>query len=180
MTTKVRHDANTGQGYGLTKARLHFPRQMGSVYPYIEIDEDLEEFEDQETEQAISKNVINHMKTDFYAFKEPFYYVAGNTKLADCFDRPEKILKEIKRLEEVLTTSTLTKKPKKHATLGPSFPQGVGNFKRTGSKRGYFSSPPKVQIDIETIPNYEDEDDPIDNLKDLARKQDITKGNFSV
>ena len=180
MTTKVRHDANTGQGYGVTKAVFHVPRQSGDVYPYIDDDSDLEKFTDDDTEESISSKVYTPMKTDFYSKKDPFYFAAGNTKLSDCFFRTDKVLREVHAMGDSMSPIPASKKSRTSAASGASFPQGVSNFRRTGSKRGYFSAPPKVKVDIETIPNYEDEDDSIDNLEDLARKQDMLKGNFSV
>lgn len=180
MTTKLRYDANTGHGYGITKTVFHAPRQSSDVYPYVEDEGDLAQFVDEDTEDAISGKVYSPMKTDFFSKKEPFYFVAGNTKLSDCFFRTDEVLKEVHALGDSMSPIPATKKTRRSAASGASFPQGVSTFRRTGSKRGYFSSPPKVKTDVETIPNYEDEDDPIDNLKDLARKQDTLKGNFSV
>ena len=63
---------------------------------------------------------------------------------------------------------------------GSSFPSGVGNYRRTGTKKGYFSAPPKIKIlDNEDV-LADDEDITIDNLADLATKQDKRNGTFSA
>ena len=43
------------------------------------------------------------------------------------------------------------------------------------SKKGYFSSPPRLKIDDDSRP----EDEPIENLLDLADKETASSGTFS-
>ena len=151
---------------------------MGNIYPYIELD-DLEEFEDEDTEKSIHLKTNYPVRNDTYSLggTDPFYFAAGNTKLSDCFERPDEVLKEIHALGDSMSPIPIkSKKIGFGRGSGSSFPGGVGNFKRTGSKRGYFSSPPRLKIDKET----EDEDKNIENLKDLAVKQEKQKGTFSA
>ena len=149
---------------------------MGFVYtPSFEIDE----YEDAETEASIHLKTNYPVRTDTYALggTDPFYFAAGNTKLSDCFDRPDKVLEEVHALGDSMSPIPMrTKKTSFGRGGGSSFPSGVGNFKRTGSKRGYFSSPPRNKIDD----NVEEEDLSIENLKDLADKQEKQKGTFSA
>lgn len=150
---------------------------MGKIYPYVEVPE-LEDFEDEDTEAAIRRKTDVRIKTDPFgaAGADPFYFAAGNTKLADCFDRPDDVLIEIHALGDSMSPIP---SPRKKTSMGrgggSSFPSGVGNFKRTGTRRGYFSAPPRNKIDK----NIEDEDVPIVNLSDLADKQDRENGTFS-
>ena len=175
------HDANSDAGYGRTTNRLHKPRQMGSIYPYIQVDE-LEDFEDEETEQAVISKLDFPRKVDTYSAvgTNPFYFVAGNTKLSDCFERPDEVLKEIHALGNSM--SPISYRQKKTAfgrASGSSFPGGTGNFKRTGTKRGYFSSPPKLKFEPSEDFVEDLEDLPIKNLKDLSKKQGKRFGTFS-
>ena len=178
MSYGTPHDTNSDLGYGRTSSRLHKPRQMSSTYPYIE-DTDVPEYEDEETEASIHLKTNYPVRLDTYSLggSGPFYFVAGNTKLSDCFERPDKVLKEIHALGDSMSPIPMrTKKVSFGRGAGSSFPSGVGSFKRTGSKRGYFSSPPRNKIDD----NIEDEDLNISNLKDLADKQEKQKGTFSA
>ena len=186
MTTKAgygsSHDGRTGLGYGLTTNRLHKPRKMGNIYPYIE-NEVIEDYEDQETEDAIRSKIDFPVRNDTYsaAGTDPFYFVAGNTKLSDCFERPDKVLKEVHALG-----ASMSPIPMKRSNVGmtrsggSSFPSGTGNYRRTGTKKGYFSAPPKIKFyDSEDV-LLDDEDISIDNLADLATKQDKRNGTFSA
>tara|TARA_B100000131_G_C18059831_1_gene589981 strand:+ start:35 stop:610 length:576 start_codon:yes stop_codon:yes gene_type:complete len=177
-------DANTDRGYGRLEPKFHNPRQAGSVYPYIEVEE-LDQFEDEESENAIEKKSGMPIMYDPFssAAIDRFYFVAGNTKLSDCFERTDSVLKEIHALGDSMASI-----PGAYKNRGPgfggssrsSFVPGVNSFKRTGSKRGYFSSPPDVKIDDELILNDDPEDIPVDNIRDLARKTNKLKGSFSV
>ena len=175
------HDARAGLGYGITSDRLHKPRQAGSIYPYIEV-EDFEEYEDEETEESIISKIDFPIRIDTYsaAGTDPFYFVAGNTKLADCFERPDKVLKEVEALGDSMSPIPMRRsRTGLTRSGGSSFPSGVGNYKRTGTKKGYFSAPPKIKFYDDEVLIKVDEDEPIDNLNDLARKQDKRIGTFS-
>jgi hypothetical protein len=178
------HDDNKGRGYGLTKNVFHKPRKANSAYPYVDKDnldaKHAEEFHDEETEKAINSKVLTVYKTDPLAYKsvDPFYFVAGNTKLSDCFYRTDKVLEEINALDDSLSPiSNLirTKKKNYFVQRGASFPSGVGSLKRTGTTRGYASSSPRLKIDNEN----REEDQGIENLADLADKQTKSSGTFS-
>lgn len=176
------HDSRQGLGYGINSDRLHKPRKMGSIYPYIEI-HDIEEYEDEETEDAIRAKIDFPSRIDTYAAAgtDRFYFVAGNTKLSDCFERPDQILKEVHKMGELFSNVfSLSEKTSFGRGSGASFPGGIGNYKRTGTKKGYFSAPPKIKFyDSEDVP-ADDEDISIGNLADLADKQDKRIGTFSA
>lgn len=175
------HDTNSDLGYGRTTSRFHKSRSMGSEYPYIEED-DIEDYEDDETSHSIFKKSLYPVKTDPFSKigTNSFYFVAGNTKLSDCFSRPDKVLLEVHALGDSMSTIPMKKKKASSGRSGgASFPSGVGSFKRTGTKRGYFSAPPKLKYQQKEKVITDEEDVPIENLRDLSDKQDRRNGTFS-
>ena len=131
------HDARTDTGYGKLNPDKQLPRQQNSVYPYLTPDQyDLEDVEDVEEDERIRSKSVSYVTNDPYAGSavNPFYFVGGNTKLSDCFERPDEVLLEISAMQS-----------------------SMGNFKRTGSQRGYTSPPPPskiaVQLDAERNPD---------------------------
>ena len=172
----------TSPGYGRSQNKFQSPRSSGEVYPYVEDFEDTE-FEDDESEDAIHTKIHFPVKIDKLssAGTDPFYFAAGNIKLSDCFERPDLVLKEIHALGDSM--SPIPQKGKKNSLgrgTGASFPSGVGSYKRTGTKRGYFSPPPELKFQDESIPKDSQEEESIFNIKDLADKQDKRNGNFSA
>jgi len=176
------HDSRAGLGYGITQDRLHKPRKMGNIYPYIE-NEEIEHYEDEETEDVIRTKIDFPVRNDTYsaAGTDPFYFVAGNTKLLDCFERPDKVLDEVHALGNSMSPIPMKKTGAGLGRAsGSSFASSAGNYRRTGTKKGYFSAPPKLKFyDSENVPT-DDEDIPIDNLTDLAVKQRVRNGTFSA
>ena len=167
-------DTNSDRGYGRTTSKFHDPRSSGKSYPYLEKD-NWEEYEDEETSDAIASKLDFPIKTDTYsaAGKDSFYFVAGNIKLSDCFERPDDVLKEIHSLGDSMSPiKSNHRSTGQGRSGGSSFPSGVGSYLRTETKRGYFSAPPKFKVDQEEKEFWDEEDIPIMNLKDLARKQD--------
>ena len=148
MNKKFGLDSNIGSGYGTTEPRFHVPRQSNSSFPYY--DDDIyseEEFEDDETENSIGKKIDTKQVTDFFAYKSsnPFYFAAGNTKLSDCFYRTDRVLKEVEALGDSMLPI-----PTGNKIMPSGYSHHVKNkkFDRPGTKRGYFSSPPPINIDI--------------------------------
>ena len=175
-----RYDDRKGPGYGTLKGKFHLPRQSNTSYPYTDEDSySEEEFDDEESSSSIRSKSLTFVKNDPFAHKsaDPFYFVAGNTKLSDCFERPDEVLREVDALGDSMSAVPGMYKNKSGGLgrTGASFPSGVGSSRRIGSKRGYFSSPPRVKDDDES----REEDEPIENLEDLFRKQSIERGEFS-
>jgi len=174
-------DDRKGLGYGQIKNIRHKPRKANNSYPYRDPDvDDLEDFSDPESEKAVASKTLKVFKTDPLDYKsaDSFYYVAGNTKLSDCFERIDSVLKEVNALSDSMFTVPDMYKSKKKTNLGrsgASFPSGISSYKRTGSKRGYFSSPPRLKNDDDS----REEDKPIENLSDLSDKQTTSSGTFS-
>ena len=159
-----RHDGRQGLGYGLTKDRFHKPRKLSSAFPYLSDDPYADEdFEDPETEMAIANKLQKAPvggKGDRKS-ADPFYFVAGNTKLSDCFFRIDKVIEEVMSLGDSMSPiPSLYKGPK---TSGGSAPYLTSKtFRRTGSTAGFSSAPP-------TITDDEEEEDIFYDLSGLAK-----------
>ena len=131
------HDARTDTGYGKLNPDKQLSRQQNSDFPYLTPDQyDLDDLEDSDEDELIRKKSVSYITNDPYAGSavDPFYFVGGNTKLSDCFERPDEVLMEITAVQSAM-----------------------GNFRRTGSQRGYTSPPPPskiaVQLDAERNPD---------------------------
>ncbi len=176
-----RYDDRKGLGYGTLKGKFHSPRPSNIAYPYADEDPYAdEEFEDEKSRDSVRSKSLELVKTDPFSHKsaDPFYFAAGNTKLSDCFERPDAVLREVDALGDSMSSVPGMNKGKSSGGLGrtgASFPSGVGNFRRTGTKRGYFSAPPQSKDDDES----KIEDEPIENLEDLFKKQSLEHGEFS-
>lgn len=183
MNLTPKNDARTGLGYGLSKNKFHKPKKMNNTYPYAEVD-DLPEYDDEESKAAIQKKAKNRGKTSGFSLKtnDPFYFAAGNIKLSDCFERPDLVLQEIFALGASMSPVPQTSRTKSTSLgrgSGSSFVPGVGSYKRTGTKKGYFSAPPKPNVKKTELSTDDEEDIPIADMEDLAIKQSLRNGTFS-
>ena len=118
------------KGYG-NFGRLHKSRTQNSEFPYL--DDDNHENVDDDLDDKIKKRVKNKTnssvgKSDFMATRDKFYFVAGNTKLSDCFVNPGKVLVEVISYARMFNPVPALGKGKK-TVGGSSFPNGVGNFR---------------------------------------------------
>jgi len=173
---EARLDDKRGTGYGTDAGRFSH-RLSNSNFPYNDFDDD-EFFEEEDLETQIhQKKIIN--KTSPYAASgwgdkakvDKRYFVAGNTKLSDCFFRTDKILLEIEIFNNSLVPIPgLYKKSSMVKGSGPFLPAGIGSYKRTGTKKGYASSPPEYKIDFDLHGDNEEdiEDDEVLTLRDIA------------
>jgi len=157
------HDANTDSGYGRSSDRLFKPRQTGSHFPYKTPDayEDDDDLDLGDSEEVISKKHRPYNASDPLAFKgtTPFYFAAGNTKLSDCFERPDDVLREVES-----TGKSMSPKHKSPGVGRGAHPyMTVGSAKRTGTTRGWASPPPPVKTDrgLEELETSE-EQNPLD------------------
>lgn len=169
-------DAKTGLGYGVLQPRTQLPRQMGGEFPYIEQEDSGNEELDDDSIDAISKKYQAYSPNDFLraAGSQPFYFVAGNTKLSDCFWSTGKVLNEIASFgDSMVPVPDLYKNPGPGlSNTGPSFiyPGGGGsNYKRTGTTQGWSHAPPETWLQADESA-AEDEEEEIFSLKDLADK----------
>lgn len=173
-------DARSDLGYGTLNPRYQLPRSSNTSYPYTDedsIDEDEEDPEGEDVE-ALHKMSLNYKAGDAFADKkvDPLYFVAGNTKLSDCFWRTDEVLLEIAAFGNSVSAMPHVYKRKGPSIngYGPAFPyQGGGgsNYLRIGSLRGWAESPPMSQIEIEMEDEDHDEDEEhIYTLRDLAKK----------
>lgn len=178
-----RYDSRNDLGYGRTSDKFHKSRSMGGSYPYqekSEFDTDTD-WEDEDSQEAIDSKIPQHRKSDPYSKKgtNPFYFAAGNTKLSDCFFRSDEVLEEIYTLSNSLVPIPSMTKNRTNFGGGSRVSSGaVSNqsFRKTGSEKGYASSPPEIKYDK----NVNDEDERIFNLEDLVKRLEIATGNFRV
>lgn len=169
-------DGRVGLGYGTSSSRFN-PRQSNSSFPYQ--DEDDEELDDSIFDDIdiikVSKKINSpYLPSDFGAKAKTTkdYFVAGNTKLSDCFFRADKILLEIETFNNSLVPiPDLYKGSTRVGGPGAFLPGGLGTQRRTGTKKGYASAPPVIH-DLEE----EEDEDLIFSLEDIALKSDIHDG----
>jgi len=162
-------DFNTGKGYGLATDRFHKSRKQNSNFPYNDKDEYSLEYDDEPDEEAlnsIGRKILNYKVSDFLSSKSAnqFYFVAGNTKLSDCFYRIDKVLLEVEALGYSMSPIP-SSGTKRMGSGGSSFIKS-GNYKRTGTKRGYFSPPPPVVFADE---HEQEETEEIYTIKDFSK-----------
>ena len=169
------HDANLDKGYGKLNPDKQLSRQQNSVYPYLTPDQyDLEDVEEPEEEDLMRQKSIPFVTNDTFAGSavNPFYFVGGNTKLSDCFERPDDVLIEIGVMQSSMNTASHIYKGRGPSGKGAAVYAKTGNFRRTGSKRGYTSPPPlpkiAVQLDSERNP-----DDGEPEIKDFVDAYEI-------
>jgi len=83
----ARPNSRTGLGYGQIVSKFHKPKQQSSQYPYQEEDDAEVDVSDIpiDIQSKIRKIVNSYLANDFLAINgtDPFYYVAGNTKLGE-------------------------------------------------------------------------------------------------
>ena len=172
-------DARTGLGYGIVEPRFHLNRELGKSYPYREPDNhDVDDIEiDDDSFDAVRKKSLNYKSSDSKsaAKSDPFYFVAGSTKLSDCFWRIDDVLKEIAAFSDSMSPIPQMNKGKGPSMTGygPAFtPTGSGgsNYRRTGSLQGWSKSPPPLKVEPENENDELDEEGDIYSLLDLAKK----------
>lgn len=168
-------DTKAGLGYGILAPKTQFPRQMSPEFPYIDKKDSTDEEYDEESTDAVSKKYQSYVPSDFLsaAGANPFYFVGGNTKLADCFWRTNSVLQEIATFSDSMSPMPqIYNNGNAVLGAGASFPyQGGGgsSYKRTGSLQGWSKSPPESYLQAEERAE-EDESEEIFTLKDLADK----------
>jgi|TARA_B110000467_G_C18308988_1_gene476678 hypothetical protein len=172
------YDDNQDRGYGKLNPDKQLSRQQNSVYPYLTPDQyDLEDMDEPEEDVLIRKKSEPFITNDPYAGSavDPFYFAAGNTKLSDCFIHPDEVLAEIGVMAQSMNTMPHIYKGRSAGSGGSAVHATTGNYKRTGSKRGYTSPPPPskiaVQLDSERNPDIEKEPE----VKDFEHALEIMR-----
>ena len=127
--------------------------------------------------KTVRKKSLNYLATDSKsaAKSDPFYFVAGSTKLSDCFWHPESVLEEIAAFSDSMVSIPQMNRGKgpSFSSRGPafSFPGGGGSsFRRTGSLQGWSKSPPPSKVEAEIENDELDEEGDIYSLLGLAKK----------
>lgn len=159
----------TDKGYG-NMGKLHKNRSRNSSFPYVDKSEPVEDDLDLLTKTKIQKKIAPAQgKTDFHSdlSTDKFYFVAGNTKLSDCFERSGLVIEKITSYARMFNpVPKLNKGPKVGG--GSSFPNGVGNFKGIGMTSGFASAPP--EFDEVYLQKYREEEDVDDEDKYVYEK----------
>ena len=161
-------DARLDLGYGTLEPKYHIEFEQSSSYPYLDDDVDLPEedvIDDKDVDKFLAKTGLGRTRSDFGAKygTDPFYFVAGNTKLSDCFFRPDNVLKEVETMATALKQKPYMRQSarlSKKGTVGGSDDQtddhfrsasggkhGVFRYKPAGSKKGYAGQIPDIMSD---------------------------------
>ena len=170
-------DSRNDLGYGRLSSKFQNPRLAASTYPYKETDflEDKDDGQiDDQTMSAVKSKSHAYYANDFFSAgkADPFYFAGGNSKLTDCFWRPDSVLQEIAAFGDSMTPI-----PQLYKGRGPAFSgassvgpnQSGSNYRRTGSFRGWASPPPRVELfDEDERSGQED----FYTLEDLAKNSD--------
>ena len=156
------HDYRKGTGYGLAQDKYHKSRKSSDSYPYFDEDPygDLEDDEVLHPDAAKKIPLNGPVDSQLTKPEDRFYYVAGNTKLSDCFFRPHSILAEMENLEGSMSHVNKSSGPK--IGRGAATYLTPGNYRRTGTMRGFASAPPPIAIEDE------EDEDIFYNLEDLS------------
>ena len=168
-------DSRQGMGYGTAVPTGHNePRQSSSHFPYLDPDHHEppeEEILDDETLDAFVRKVNgDYVSSDSgrLSGNDIFYFVGANTKLASCFLRTDDILNEVESVSRRLGLGGPL------GTAAPTISRAGGRVRvvpslGTGSKKGYFSPPPRpVETDLEEVPSPDEIDqEPVWSLDDV-------------
>ena len=160
------HDYRSGAGYGLAQDKYHKPRKAADSYPYFDEDPygDLED--DEELHPSAARKIPLDGNAGPQSTKpvDRFYYVAGNTKLSDCFFRTDAVLSEVESLANSM--SSVSRSSGARIGRGAATYLTPGNYRRTGTVRGFASAPPPIAIEDEEV------EDIFYNLEDLSLELD--------
>ena len=150
-------DDRAGLGYGQKEPRFHKSRQKSSRFPYPDPDayedEDISDIPI-EIQDKLRKIINGYLASDFLAMKgtDPFYYVAGNSKLS-----------------EKVTGKSISPMPglyKKRIQVGGGSPEPTASspssLQRLGSTIGY--SHPHRSVGPDRDVTYDD----IDDIEDIG------------
>jgi hypothetical protein len=178
-------DARSDLGYGTINPKFHLPRSLNSSYPY-EDDDPMSGVEveiNDDSISAVGKKSLDYSPTDHFSANstDPFYFVAGNTKLSDCFWRVDRVLQEIAAFSDSISPipQLSSRKETSSAGSGAAFPYPGGggtNYRRTGTLQGWSKAPPPLKIDNDNDLEVLDKVDDTYTLEDIAKKQAAEEG----
>ena len=169
---KANYDDRKGLGYGTLDPEYHLPKMQHDTYPYVTADQHEEtedQIDDENIDQFIQKINQGYHITDFMSDRKnnPFFFVAGNTKLGEIKSMvPKPNLYKNRQVAMGGTTSG-------NYHIGSTFPSRAAGEISYGTKHGYASSPPPMNTGIKERPAYDindippDENDVIIKLRSL-------------
>ena len=176
----ARGDARIGLGYGTLDPIFNRPWMSAGTFPFTPPDDTADTIPsetDEESMDAISSKTLKFQKTDSLAVKgsNPLYFVGAATRLKSCFERPDEVLAEIETLSRSMSPIPNLYGKGAHGnavggfSTSPAF--NPGSYKRTGTKKGWSTSPPKTQPAYEQEDDKDLVDDELYTLFDLAMMQ---------
>lgn len=170
-------DQRNDLGYGINKNKNFNPRQMGNCFPFGCDDLELEDAEvSEESLDSISAKTLDFRTNDFYNNRSvnPFYFAAGNTKLADCFWRTDEVLEEIAALGDSMSPIPTRPTGPGLSSSGNKYPHGSEHYFRPGFKAGWFSAAPESELFWD--PENDEYDEAIFDMEDLLNKVKKIRG----
>lgn len=174
---KSNYDDKKGLGYGVLEPRFHKPLHQNDNYPYSDPDthEDIEDQIDvDDLDSFVAKTNLGYHITDFMSNKKnnPFYFVAGNTKLGESFAKNSMVpIPDLYKGRQVALGGSTSA----HVHIGSSYPSRGANDISYGTKHGYSKASPPSGMSHDSIPAYtiddilNKEDDTITKLRMLIR-----------
>ena len=175
-TTSGPQDSRHDLGYGKSFNDKQSQRMSNSNFPYSDPDP-YQDLEYTEEDQDTSKKVADKMyvaKTNDpgdVAKSDPFYFVAGNTKLSDCFSRVDDVLLEVEVAKNSLTPTPGTWNKAPRGSGGGASYITLKTGKVGGTKKGWSKPHDKVAIEAE-----EEESQGIMSVWDILKNQRYKKG----
>ena len=160
-------DDRRGLGYGQVKQVFHKSYAEDNNFPYLTPDHDLGDVEvDDASFDAVNKKVQKFRPVDPGAERstDRLYFVGAATKLRACFERPDDVLIEIQKVDQILSVPrSYAKATDPIATIGwKAYDERP--YRRTGTKRGWSEAPP-----LSKVASIEDTDDnEFYTLEDIA------------
>jgi len=141
-------------GYAKLSNDKQRQRISNTSFPYTDPDpyEDLEYSSvDSETSEKVSKKnyVAKTMDPGDYAKTDPFYFVAGNTKLSDCFTRADDVLLAVEIASKSMVPLPGTWKTAPKSSGGSASYITLKTGEVGGTKKGWSKPHDKVVIAAE-------------------------------
>jgi hypothetical protein len=178
-------DDRLGLGYGQLQQRFHKPKISAQTFPFHaeeELEEEESDYPSENSQIAVKSKVGDFQPNDFLAYKKAnrLYYAGAATQLAACFSRPDAVLVEIGGIGRGIVPIPGLYQSLDGPALGGYSVAPVSfderPYKRTGTERGWATTPPESKIEAEI--EYE-EDDPKEEfytLDGLSKIQRLSLG----
>ncbi len=174
---KTSYDDKKGLGYGRLEPEFHLPKVQPSTFPYVEPDyhEDTEEqIDDEDIDAFVKKTNKGYHITDFISIgkEDPLYFIEGNTAGGKAITKNNMVpIPDLYRGREVALGGSVSG----HHHSGHEYPSRTSGDISFGTKHGYSSSPPPMDLGIEEPPAYEIKDIPPEEDDIILRLRQLIK-----